>query len=102
MPNRTLTVEHGGVARTFRVELVRQSFLIGAHFFDQSRPSPTPCSFIVATPEESCFSSYESMSDEALLEVAVREFKLAEHLRRVFAEATENISVGRKLPPPLA
>jgi hypothetical protein len=98
MPSSALTVEYAGVARTFRVELVREPFLVGAHFFDQARLSPMPCSFIVSTQEESCFLSYSSMSDKALLEVAVREFKHTEHLRRVFTETTENISVGGKLP----
>jgi hypothetical protein len=102
MPSSTVTVEYGGEVRTFRVVLVREPSLIGAHFFEQARPSPTPCSFVVTTNEESCFSSYSSMSDGALLQVTVREFKLTEHLRQVFTLATDNVSVGRKLPSSIA
>ena len=83
--------------RVFRVELIRSSFLVGAHFYDDAISNEIPVSFVATANNQQSFGALSSLNDTELLEKCVHEFKSREHLQAVFEASTGRISVGRHL-----
>ncbi len=98
MPHREITVICQGVPRKYRVELVRSSFLIGAHFFDLESNSVQPAAFTSATAEQETFAAYSGMTDDDLAETCTRVFSSPDFVEQVFRNEVPIISLGHRLP----
>ena len=95
---RILAIESVDKTRNYRVVPIREPFLVGAHFFNDELSGESPVAFVVAVPEQDSFVQYNSLSDELLCEVCIREFSVRDHYERVLAGERNLISVGKKLP----